>query len=77
MASWSPLTPSTDLFASLRRWKKAFRFSDPDKAEEEAVQVFSGGGGRGKRTIVEDLVMTPYESLMWNVWLPKVRSAIK
>jgi hypothetical protein len=21
--------------------------------------------------------MTPYESMMWNVWLPKVRSAIK
>jgi len=24
-----------------------------------------------------DLTMTPYESLMWNIWLPKVRSAIK
>lgn len=24
-----------------------------------------------------DLVMTPYESMMWNVWLPRVRSAVK
>jgi len=24
-----------------------------------------------------DLAMTPYESLLWNAWLPKVRSCIK
>jgi len=42
------------LFASLRRWKKAFKFTDPEKAEDEAVQVFGGGGDLGrKKTIVE------------------------
>ena len=24
-----------------------------------------------------DVSMTPYESLLWSIWLPKVRSAIK
>ena len=27
--------------------------------------------------ISSDVPMTPYDSLIWNIWLPKVRSCIK
>ena len=35
---------------------------------------FSNGGSSKKGT---DRTMTAYETMMWTIWLPRVRSAIK
>ncbi|CED85189.1 Tuftelin-interacting protein TIP39, contains G-patch domain [Phaffia rhodozyma] len=78
VSQWQPLESSTELLASLRPWKKAFKFSDAEKEEDaKAVDVYGQARVRKLRKMVDlDVVMTPYESMMWNVWLPKVRSAI-
>jgi tuftelin-interacting protein 11 len=49
VASWDPLSSSTDLFSSLRQWKKAFRFSDPNSADNESIEVYGNGNASQAR----------------------------
>lgn len=70
----------------LKRLRRHFLI-DQDLAsasdEQMEVDIYSGGGytgsasngGAGSRK--GERMMTPYESFMWTVWLPRVRSALK
>jgi tuftelin-interacting protein 11 len=61
-AAWEPFDVSSDvLLSTLIPWRHAFRLSTSD-ADTNQHQ------GRG---------MTAWESLLWSLWLPKVRSTIK
>jgi tuftelin-interacting protein 11 len=61
-AQWQPFEVSADaLLSTLKPWKKAFNLDGaPVGADDEAT----------------DRSMTAWESLLWQRWLPKVRSAI-
>jgi hypothetical protein len=91
MASWEPLEEPlafTDIF---RRWKKAFRLKPP--VESNALITSDLGPSTTTATSETQVMsislpaldtdaqnnrqMTPYESLLWSVWLPRVRSSIK
>lgn len=61
-AQWQPFDVSADaLLSTLKPWKKAFNL--------EGVPGDAQDGGT-------DRSMTAWESLLWQRWLPKVRSAI-
>lgn len=63
-ASWEPFDISADsLLSTLKPWRKAFNLRSVDELSEE-------------KEAPESNSMTAWESLMWNRWLPKVRSAL-
>ncbi|KAI8996414.1 TFP11-domain-containing protein [Trametes punicea] len=75
LSSWRPLEDPTAFTANFRAWRRALKMAAPDERSEEQVQVY------GSRTVissptVEEKPMTPYESLLWNTWLPRVRSTL-
>ncbi|KIP04527.1 hypothetical protein PHLGIDRAFT_75791 [Phlebiopsis gigantea 11061_1 CR5-6] len=64
-AQWQPLEDPTAFTSNFRLWRKALKMTESDETPATQVQVY------GSSTL-----MTPYESLIWNAWLPKVRSCI-
>ncbi|GJJ10963.1 hypothetical protein Clacol_005192 [Clathrus columnatus] len=71
-ASWQPLKEPTHLVDLFRRWRNALKFN----TQEQTTVDEDPYGVPVKKQPAKDLVMTPYESLMWNAWLPRVRSTI-
>ncbi|WWC91342.1 uncharacterized protein L201_006285 [Kwoniella dendrophila CBS 6074] len=78
-SDWEPFDVSSDvLLSSLKTWRKAYRLSKSDEEEEFALTAdgfqvndrFERKQENGERS------MTAWESLLWTLWLPKVRSAI-
>jgi tuftelin-interacting protein 11 len=70
-SDWEPFDPSSDiLLSSLKQWKKAYNLK-PVESNGHA-----SSNGNGTRTDVPVRQMTAWESLLWNLWLPKVRSTI-
>jgi tuftelin-interacting protein 11 len=66
-ADWEPFDPSSDiLLSSLKTWKRAYNLGTND-GSDRANGSSSGGANRQ---------MTAWESLIWTLWLPKVRSTI-
>ncbi|KAG9022220.1 hypothetical protein FS837_006526 [Tulasnella sp. UAMH 9824] len=74
LTQWQPLEDPTFLTGELRAWKPALRTSAVPR--EDSQVVLYGGFKADVAKKKEELVMTPYESLLWNVWLPKIRSCI-
>ncbi|KAH8075873.1 TFP11-domain-containing protein [Cristinia sonorae] len=73
-AQWNPMQEPTAFTSLFRSWRHAFRMNTEEKLRDQ-VQVY------GSSTVVTSAVpvekpMTPYESFIWNVWMPKVQSAI-
>ena len=61
-ADWDPFDVSSDaLLSTLKQWRRAYRLP----AEGEPASMDQGRG------------MTAWESLLWALWLPKVRSSVK
>ncbi|KAJ3120527.1 hypothetical protein HK100_012754 [Physocladia obscura] len=65
LLNWSPLDEPEFGLESFKKWRTLFRFS---------VKKTSGDGGGGSSKNLRP--MTPYESMMFNVWMPKVRQDI-
>ena len=74
LVDWRPLEED-GILPALWKWRKAFRLAAAPN-DEGSVDVYGRPSSR-ERKAEEDREMTPYESLIWNVWLPRVRSAIK
>ncbi|KAG5635788.1 hypothetical protein H0H81_010131 [Sphagnurus paluster] len=73
--NWNPLEDPTAFVSTFRTWRRALRVNTEEKAPESQVDIY------GSKTIQIAAVsiekpMTPFESLLWNVWLPKVRTCI-
>ncbi|KAI9329481.1 GC-rich sequence DNA-binding factor-like protein-domain-containing protein [Obelidium mucronatum] len=62
LLDWSPLQDPFFGLDSFRKWRKLFRFS-----------VKSADGNRRMESSDHLRSMTPFESMMYNIWLPKVR----
>ncbi|KAL7421203.1 hypothetical protein Q5752_004088 [Cryptotrichosporon argae] len=68
-ATWNPFDLSSDvLLSSLKQWRHAYNLPQPD----ETALVRDGDEVEVERSET----MTAWESLLWNMWLPPVRSAI-
>ncbi|KAG5647479.1 hypothetical protein DXG03_009414 [Asterophora parasitica] len=75
VASWNPLEDPTAFVSTFRTWRRALRVNTEEKAPESQIDIY------GSKTVLmspisTDKPMTPFESLLWNVWLPKVRTCI-
>ncbi|KAF8519028.1 TFP11-domain-containing protein [Hysterangium stoloniferum] len=74
LTSWQPLREPTFLVGIFKRWRRALKFSVVEEKNGLDVDIYAS------QTVnpapAKNLVMLPFESLMWDVWLPKVRSCI-
>lgn len=81
LSTWDPLVDPTYAVAVLKRWRRHFLIDkDLEKLMngmdiDEYGQPDQSNGGSSKRG--NDRSMTAYETMMWTIWLPQVRSAIK
>ncbi|SCZ98960.1 BZ3500_MvSof-1268-A1-R1_Chr3-1g05734 [Microbotryum saponariae] len=85
-ATWDPLTSPSYAVDQLKRWKKHFLIDKHEARDLEVkkglgeAEVFGstgmrsgdgkGLGGKGDR------MMSAYETMLWTIWLPRVRTAI-
>ncbi|KAJ3918762.1 GC-rich sequence DNA-binding factor-like protein-domain-containing protein [Lentinula edodes] len=76
VAQWQPMEDPRVFISTFRNWRRALRFNVEDETlPETQVDIY------GTKTVVSSPVqiqkpMTPFESLLWNVWLPKVRTSL-
>ncbi|KZT59459.1 TFP11-domain-containing protein [Calocera cornea HHB12733] len=75
VANWDPLADPETLSQPLQRWKSAFRLR-PARPPDTQVQLHDRFSRKPSQVEEKASVMTAYESLIWNVWLPRVRSSI-
>ncbi|KIJ65655.1 hypothetical protein HYDPIDRAFT_88241 [Hydnomerulius pinastri MD-312] len=74
VAQWNPFQDPAGLVSTFRTWKQALKVNLAEPPLQTQIDVY------GARTMAPPPViekpMTPFESLLWNVWLPKVRTCI-
>ncbi|KAF8845056.1 TFP11-domain-containing protein [Paxillus ammoniavirescens] len=74
VAQWNPLEDPSALVSTFRTWKQALKVNLVEQPPQTQIDVY------GTRTIAPPPIiekpMTPFESLLWNIWLPKVRTSI-
>jgi len=74
VAQWNPLQDPFGLVTTFRTWKQALKVNTVDDTPETQIDIY-GARTVAPRPAVEK-PMTPFESLLWNVWLPKVRTCL-
>lgn len=74
VAQWNPLVDPSTLVSTFRTWKKALKVNLVEQPLQTQVSLY--GEGTAVLPPVVEQPMTPFESLLWNVWLPKVRTSI-
>ncbi|KAF8159556.1 GC-rich sequence DNA-binding factor-like protein-domain-containing protein [Crassisporium funariophilum] len=75
VANWNPLEEPSLFLSTFRSWRQALKINEVEKPPQTQVDVY------GSKTFVAVAIdpqtpMTPFESLLWNIWLPKVRTSI-
>ncbi|KAL1941290.1 hypothetical protein VTO73DRAFT_7502 [Trametes versicolor] len=75
LTSWQPLEDPTAFTANFRTWRRALKMASPEEKPVTQVQVYGSSTVVSVVPVVEK-PMTPYESLLWNTWLPRVRSSL-
>jgi tuftelin-interacting protein 11 len=74
-SEWQPFDISTDiLLSSLKQWRKAYNLP---RGDDQATLSLPGSSSDGGMNGHAEREATAWESLLWNLWLPKVRAAIK
>ncbi|KAF9479587.1 TFP11-domain-containing protein [Pholiota conissans] len=73
-AAWDPLEDPLRFLSTFRSWRRALKINDEPPPPKTEIDVY----GTQTTARPDDLQkpMTPFESLLWNVWLPKVRTSI-
>lgn len=74
VAQWNPLADPFSLVSIFRTWKQALKVNLVEQPPQTQVSLY--GAVVGAPPPVVEQPMTPFESLLWNVWLPKVRTSI-
>ena len=74
IAQWNPLQDPSGLVTTFRTWKQALKVNTDDDTPETRVYIY-GACTVAPRPVVEK-PMTPFKSLLWNIWLPKVRTCL-
>ncbi|GAA5976090.1 hypothetical protein JCM10908_005383 [Rhodotorula pacifica] len=82
--SWDPLSAPTHTVSQLKKFRKLFLIDKHNPSSRSAAstdldiyaqQVRAEEDAEARRRQAERQ-MSPYETLMWTVWLPKIRSSI-
>lgn len=74
VVQWNPLRDPSTLVSTFRTWKQALKVNLVEQSSQAQVSLY-GTGAIASPPVVEQ-PMTPFESLLWNVCLPKVRMSI-
>jgi hypothetical protein len=79
---WDVLSSPTWASDLVSRWRRLLPCNDDLSRSDDVMDIYGGFQGRqknGRRGAGNErtLLMTPFESMMFTIWLPKVRSAIK
>ncbi|KAK0202663.1 GC-rich sequence DNA-binding factor-like protein-domain-containing protein [Desarmillaria ectypa] len=75
VSQWDPLQNPTFLISTFRSWRRALRVKSPPEKPQTQVDVY--GTQVTRAPVVEaEKAMSPFESLLWTVWLPRVRTSI-
>ncbi|KAG9305078.1 hypothetical protein G9A89_007718 [Geosiphon pyriformis] len=69
LVDWDPLKAPTFGLATFQKWRPLFKTNSNKNKSDFNGNRFSG-------PIKMSPSMTPYESMMYNIWLPKIRSTI-
>lgn len=78
IAGWKPLEEPLRWTGLLTRWKGALRMSEREnEVEDTALSTFYGNAAPQKVIPSHVESMTPWEAVLWHIWLPHIRSAIK
>ncbi|KAH9930300.1 GC-rich sequence DNA-binding factor-like protein-domain-containing protein [Fomitopsis serialis] len=75
LAQWHPLQDPVAFTSLFRLWRNALKMATHEEKPQDNVSVYGSSTVISPAPVVEK-PMTPYESLLWNAWLPKVRSSI-
>ncbi|KAF9006058.1 GC-rich sequence DNA-binding factor-like protein-domain-containing protein [Cyathus striatus] len=74
VANWDPLGDPAEFVSTFRGWRKVLKVDIADNIPQHQIDVY---GARSTVAPAEtEKLMTPFESLLWNIWLPKVRTSI-
>ncbi|KAF9499348.1 TFP11-domain-containing protein [Pleurotus eryngii] len=78
VSQWNPLEEPSAFVSTFRTWKSVLRVrsGDEDKDTSQAVQAYANQAFTQQKSPEPAASMTPFESLLWNVWLPRVRSVL-
>ncbi|KAF7327485.1 Tuftelin-interacting protein 11 [Mycena kentingensis (nom. inval.)] len=90
VSTWNPLDVPMELLATFRNWKPALRIKAEQVPKPTQVDIFGSRtappvemhacllfhSAFPNHHHYSEQPMTPFESLLWNVWLPKVRTSI-
>ncbi|CAG8601989.1 7275_t:CDS:2 [Ambispora leptoticha] len=76
ITTWDPLNDptTTHWLEMIKKWRRLLKMNVPIN-NDNSYDLNGDRLGFTKNTI-NSTTMTPYESMMYNIWLPKVRSAI-
>ncbi|EPQ56579.1 TFP11-domain-containing protein [Gloeophyllum trabeum ATCC 11539] len=75
LAQWRPLEDPAAFTSIFRAWRGALKVA-PEEKPRNQLDLYGSGRALTSPATQVDKPMTPFESLLWNVWLPKVRSVI-
>lgn len=92
VAQWNPLEEPTAFISTFRNWRQALKLGDAEEKPQGQVDVYgtrtyispasqvSVALSRflvfPTNTPISEKSMTPFESLLWNVWLPRLRTSL-
>ncbi|KAJ4473582.1 GC-rich sequence DNA-binding factor-like protein-domain-containing protein [Lentinula aciculospora] len=76
VASWQPMEHPREFVSTFRNWRPALRINVEDETPPETQVDIYGSKTVSSLPVQIQKPMTPFESLLWNVWLPRVRTAI-
>ncbi|KAF8967737.1 GC-rich sequence DNA-binding factor-like protein-domain-containing protein [Flammula alnicola] len=75
VANWNPLEEPSLFLSTFRTWRRALKINEEEPPPETQIDIY-GAKTTVARPVDLQRPMTPFESLLWNVWLPKVRTSI-
>lgn len=76
LSRWNPLEEPTLLLSTFRLWRRALKLADREERPPDTRVGLFGGATFAVPLPKVEVPMTPFESLLWNIWLPRVRSSI-
>ncbi|KAI9510519.1 TFP11-domain-containing protein [Russula earlei] len=76
LSQWNPLEDPENLLSTFRLWRRVLKLADRDERPPDTQVSLFGVSAFPVPLPKVDVPMTPFESLLWNIWLPKIRSFI-
>jgi len=76
LSQWNPLEDPEKLLSTFRLWRRILKLADHEERPPDTQVALFGFSAFPVPPPKVEVPMTPFESLLWNVWLPRVRSSV-